>query len=180
MTSTIVQVLDLAFRQIISPEDIQARVAELGVELEQRMAGRKPLMLGVLNGSFIFAADLIRACHFDCAVSFVKLSSYAGTQSTGKVTTLIGLDENLKGRDLIVVEDIIDTGQTLHAFLQTLQRFQPASITVVSLLVKPDAIEYDFPIDLVGFNIPNEFVIGYGLDYNDIGRNLPGIYQKLD
>jgi len=180
MTDTVVQVLDLAFRQIISPNAIQERVVELGHELDIMMADKQPMMIGVLNGSFIFAADLIRVCHFDCPISFVKLSSYVGTQSTGQVTTLIGLDEDINGKDLIIVEDIIDTGKTLHSFLATLKTYNPASITLVSLLVKPDALEYDIPIDLTGFNIQNEFVIGYGLDYDNIGRNLAGIYQKID
>ena len=180
MTETIVQVLDLAFRQIISPKDVQNRVQELGHELCQRMKDKNPLMIGILNGSFIFAADLIRTCHFECPISFIKFSSYDGLKSSGKVTELIGLDEDITGKDLIIVEDIIDSGKTLHHFLEIVKAQQPASVTLVSLLVKPDALQYDFPIDLIGFNIANEFVIGYGLDYNNIGRNLSGIYQLVE
>ena len=179
MTETIVKAHDLSFKLLISSEEIGKRVREMGASLNTRFEGKAPLMVGILNGSFIFAADLIRQCRFDCPIQFVKLASYVGIQSSGTISTLMGLEQEIKGRDIIIVEDIIDSGKTMDYFIRFLNAKQPASITLVSLLVKPDALEYDFEIDHIGFNIANEFVIGYGLDYNELGRNLPGIYQLV-
>ena len=173
----LVKTHDLTFQPFISAEAVAERVMELGAILSQQFVGKNPLMIAVLNGSFVFAADLMRACEMDCEISFVKLSSYEGTGSSGKVTNVIGLDEDIKGRDVIVVEDIIDSGQTMTYFLETLSKLGPSSVSVVTLLLKPEVFCDRFPVDLIGFEIPNKFVIGYGLDYNGLGRNLKDIYQ---
>ncbi len=153
------------------------RVQELGDAISRDYAGRRPLLLGVLNGAFIFAADLVRACSIDCEMSFIKLSSYKGTQSTGEITQMIGLETPVENRHVILVEDIIDSGHTMAHFLPALRLLQPASIAVAALLFKPDALVHPVHIDYLGFEIPNHFVVGYGLDYNGLGRNLRAIYQ---
>lgn len=172
-----VQLHDLFFKPFLSAAEIQARVQEMGQQIAQDYQGRKPLFLGILNGSFVFAADLARACAIDADFSFVRLSSYEGTQSSGRVKTLVGLDTPIEDRHLILVEDIIDTGRTLNAFLPSLREQGAASVAVVTLLSKPDARTHPFEADYTGFEIPNKFVVGYGLDYEELGRNLPDIYQ---
>ena len=171
---------DLSFKPFLSKEKIQNRVNELSQIITSDYKGKKPIFLGILNGAFIFVADLVRACNLTCETTFIKLSSYDGVKSSGNVTTLIGMDIELKGRDVIVVEDIIDTGKTLNQFLKELKKLGPASIKLASLLVKPDALQHEIKVDYKGFDIPNKFVIGYGLDYNGEGRNLDGIYQLAE
>lgn len=168
---------DLTFQPFMMAETIAKRVSELGAILSKQYAGKNPLLIAVLNGSFVFAADLMRACGMDCEISFVKLSSYEGTGSSGKITDIIGLNENIKGRDIIIVEDIVDSGQTMVHFLKKLAESEPGSVSIVALLLKPEVFGNQFPVDYIGFEIPNKFVIGYGLDYNGLGRNLPDIYQ---
>lgn len=168
---------DLSFRKMISAKKIQERIAALGREISRRHAGQRPIFLAVLNGAFVFAADLVRACSIDCEVSFVKLKSYEGTRSTGRVTRHIGLEQSVKDRPVIIVEDIIDSGKTLSAFLPELRAEGPSAIEIAALLIKPEAMEYDLHIHYPGFEIPNRFVIGYGLDYDGLGRNLPDIYE---
>lgn len=141
--------------------------------------GKKPLFLAILNGSFMFAADIFRQIEVEAEICFVRLSSYAGTQSTGQVVTAIGLDKEITNRHVILLEDIIDTGRTLSAFLPNLEQQHPASLSIATLLHKPDAAQFTVPIHYCGFTIPNLFVLGYGLDYNGLGRNLPGLYQLL-
>ncbi len=175
----LVKAHDLPFELFISEAQIEKRVRELGKAIEADYKGKKPLLLGVLNGAFVFAADLIRASEIDCEISFIKLSSYRGLQSSGEVETLIGLDIDVNGRDIIIVEDILDSGKTLHYFLPELIKLQPASVALAIFLVKPEALEYPIHIDYQGFEIPNKFVIGYGLDYDGLGRNLRGIYQLV-
>ena len=172
-----VKVYDLVFEPYIKNIDIQKRVKEIADALEKDFSDKKPIFLAILNGSFVFAADLSRACNFDHEVSFIKLTSYEGTASTGKVTTQIGLQEDLTGRDVIIVEDIIDTGTTIYTFLPTLKEYKPKSISIVSLLLKPSALKYPLTMNHIGFEFPNKFVVGYGLDYNGLGRNLKDIYQ---
>lgn len=175
--SKTVKIHDLVFEPYIKNIDIQKRVKEIADALAKDFSDKKPIFLAILNGSFVFAADLARACNFDHEVSFIKLTSYEGTTSTGKVTTQIGLQEDLTARDVIIVEDIIDTGTTIYTFLPTLKEYNPKSISVVSLLSKPSALKYPLTMDHIGFEIPNKFVVGYGLDYNGLGRNLKDIYQ---
>ena len=168
---------DLSFQPYLLAETISERVKELGAVLTEKYADKKPLFVAILNGSFVFAADLLRACSMDCEVSFVKLSSYTGTGSTGKVMNIFGLNEDIKGRDIIIVEDIVDTGNTMKYFLQKLKEREPDSVTIVTLLLKTEVFNNQFEIDYVGFEIPNKFVVGYGLDYDGLARNLPDIYQ---
>lgn len=177
---SLIQVHDLHFRPMISHEAIQQRIREIGEALRIRYHDKQPLLLGVLNGAFVFAADLIRACDFEMELSFIKLSSYKGLRSTGQVATLIGLETEVMNRHIVIVEDIIDSGKTLHDFLPELEKFHPASIAIAVLLHKPDATEYPLEIDYIGFSIPNRFVVGYGLDYDGLGRNLPDIYELAD
>ncbi|MBK8558062.1 MAG: hypoxanthine phosphoribosyltransferase [Lewinellaceae bacterium] len=176
-TRDFIQLHDLRFVPLISETDIQARVGELGKILTEQYAGKNPLFISILSGAFVFAADLMRAFDSDCEVGFVKLSSYSGTRSSGDVQTVMGLEKNLKDRHIIIVEDIVDTGRTLHFFINHLRAMEPASICTVTFLRKPDAMEFPVEVDHVGFDIDNRFVVGYGLDYDDLGRNLPGLYQ---
>ena len=168
---------DLTLELMISEKEIHEKVEAMGKVLQEKYHGKNPLFLGVLNGSFVFTADLVRAFGETCEVSFIKLSSYSGLESTGEVATVIGLTTDVADRHIIVIEDIIDTGKTMYDFLPTLKKMNPASVAFATFLLKPDAIKYDFPIEYIGFEIPNKFVIGYGMDYNEQGRNLRGIYQ---
>ncbi len=175
-----IQAHDLFFRPFLSKEEIQHRVEELAMRITQDYSGKKPVFITILNGAFIFLADLVRHCDLPCEITFIKLSSYEGVKSTGKIQTLIGLDIELTGRDVIIVEDIIDTGETIRQFLKMLNEMRPASVKLAALLLKPEALQYEIAIDYKGFDIPNKFVIGYGLDYNGEGRNLPDIYQLVE
>lgn len=168
------------FSPYISQETIHARIADLGREISEVYAGQFPFFLGVLNGAFIFIADLVRACELECEVGFIRLSSYSGMQSVGEVRTLLGLNAAIEGRPVIIVEDIIDSGRTMAALIKDVQKHGPSSIEVASLLSKPDALEVPVDIRFLGFEIPNKFVLGYGLDYDGVGRNLKEIYQLND
>jgi len=172
-----VQAHDLIFQPFIPAQAIADRVSELGRDIARRHAGAVPVFLTVLKGAVFFAADLVRACPLDSELSFVRLSSYDGLESSGKLTEVIGIREDLSGRLVIVVEDIIDTGHTLSRFLPLLEKEKPERIEVASLLLKPAALNHPLKVDYLGFEIPYRFVIGYGLDYKGRGRNLPGIYQ---
>lgn len=175
-----IQVHDLSFELYLSAEQLQARVLALAQLLEEEYAGKQPLFIGVLNGAFMFASDLIKECNFDCEISFIKVASYRGTTSTGEVSTLIGLDKEIKGRHVIIVEDIIDTGNTMAKLMQDLTTYEPSSMALVSLLLKPEALEHPhLPLNYIGFEIPNKFVVGYGLDYDGLGRNYKDIYQLI-
>lgn len=181
MKSTLT-VHDLKFELYLTEPEIHNRVRELGEVIKEQYLGRNPLILPVLNGAFTFAADLLREINdIQCDVSFIKLASYRGTQSTGEVATLIGLDRSIKGKDIIILEDIVDSGKTISQLIQDLQQLEPASIKLATLLLKPAALAYkDFNLDYVGFEIPNSFVIGYGMDYDGFGRNLRGIYRLVE
>jgi hypoxanthine phosphoribosyltransferase len=149
----------------------------LAKQLNQEYAGKRPIFLSILNGSFLFTADLFKQITIEAEVCFIKLASYKGTTSSGNVITAIGLDANVSGRDIIIVEDIIDTGKTLHHFLPQLAASQPASIKIAVLLNKTEALAYPVKVDYACFDIPNKFVVGYGLDYDGLGRNTKAIYQ---
>lgn len=172
-----VNILDLHFIPLLTEQQVQARVHEIGAALTARFPDQKPLFISILSGAFVFASDLIRAFKSDCEVGFVKLSSYTGTRSSGAIQTVMGLEKDLRGRHVIVVEDIVDTGRTLHFFLNQLQLQEPASICTVTFLRKPEAAAFTVQVDYVGFDIEDKFVVGYGLDYEGLGRNLPGVYQ---
>ncbi|HMU09971.1 MAG TPA: hypoxanthine phosphoribosyltransferase [Ferruginibacter sp.] len=175
----VIQVLDKKFQPYIKAEQIQEQVARLGAQINAEYAGRNPLFIAILNGSFMFASDLFKELTVDAEICFIKLASYKGTKSTGNVVTSIGLDESLKGRHVIIVEDIVDTGKTLYEFLPQLTNQQPASLKIAALLHKPEALNFPLTIDYLGFNVPNKFLLGYGLDYDGHGRNLKEIYQLV-
>ena len=176
----LVKVHDKSFEPYISEAEIIGKVKQLSAELSKDYEGKKPLLIAILNGSFIFAADLFKYITIDAEISFIKLASYKGTKSTGHVVTAIGLDADITGRHIIIIEDIIDTGKTLNAFLPQLLNQQPASLKIAVLLHKPESTIYPVHIDYLCFSIPNKFVVGYGLDYDGLGRNLPAIYQLIE
>jgi hypoxanthine phosphoribosyltransferase len=165
------------FRLYLSDEKIQNRVAELGAEISRDFAGKTPVLIGILNGSFMFLADLLRSVEVDCEVDFLKLSSYGANKiSSGVVRELKKIDADIKGRHVIVVEDIVDTGLSIEFILHRLQEYEPASLSVATLLHKHEATQIEIDLDYVGFQIEDLFVIGYGLDYGQLGRNLDQIY----
>jgi hypoxanthine phosphoribosyltransferase len=172
-----IQVLDKTFEPYLKEAAIQEKITELALQLNKDYAGKRPLFLSVLNGSFLFTADLFKQITIEAEVSFIKLASYKGTSSTGNVITAIGLDINVKDRHIIILEDIIDTGKTLHHYLPQLESMQPASIKIAVLLNKKEALQYPVKVDYACFEIPNKFVVGYGLDYDGLGRNSKDIYQ---
>ena len=174
---TTVKLHDKTFDTYLPADTIQQKVQELANELNKEYEGKRPLCIAILNGSFMFAADLFKYLTIEAEISFIKLASYRGTKSTGKVVTAIGLEDDLFDRDVIILEDIVDTGKTLHEFLPKLHHQQPKSLKIVALLHKSVATKYPLTVDYVGFDIPDKFVVGYGLDYDGLGRNLKEIYQ---
>ncbi len=162
---------------LISEEEIQARITEIAEDISNKFKDEVPILIGVLNGSFIFISDLMRKMTIDCEMDFIKMSSYAGQESVGTVTLLKDISANITGRYVIIVEDIIDSGLTIKFLRDRLQGAKPKSVTIVTLLLKPDIANLDFKVDYVGFEIPPEFVVGYGLDYNQKLRHLPEIYR---
>ncbi len=162
---------------LISDDQIQVRINEIASEISEKFKDEVPILIGILNGSFIFMADLMRKMTIDCEMDFIKMSSYAGKESVGTVTLLKDISANITGRHVIVVEDIIDSGLTINFLRDRLKGAQPKSVTIVTLLLKPDIANLDFRVDYVGFEIPPEFVVGYGLDYNQKLRHLPEIYR---
>ncbi|HSU27397.1 MAG TPA: hypoxanthine phosphoribosyltransferase [Chitinophagaceae bacterium] len=175
----LIRVHNKDFEPYLSEDTIQQRVKALGAAINKDYNGKRPLFIAILNGSFMFAADLFKHLTIEAELCFIKLASYKGMKSSGKVVTSIGLEEDLFGKDVIIVEDIVDTGKTLHKFLPKLMHQQPRSLKIVALLHKSEATEYPLTLDYVGFDIPNKFVVGYGLDYDGLGRNLKEIYQVV-
>ena len=175
-----IRVLDKKFRPYLKADDIKEQIARRATQINADYAGKRPLFLAILNGSFMFAADLFKELKIDAEICFIKLASYKGTRSTGNVITSIGLDEPLNGRHVVIVEDIVDTGKTLYEFLPQLFVQQPASLKIAALLHKPTALKYPVTIDYLGFNVPDKFLLGYGLDYDGLGRNLGEIYQLVE
>ena len=174
-----IRVHDKVFKEYLSADLIQQRVSELAAQINTDYINKRPLFLAILNGSFMFAADLFRQVSLDAEISFIKIASYKGMRSSGQVMTAIGMDQDLHGREVIVVEDIVDTGKTLHHFLPSLGQQEPASIQIATFLHKPEATNFSVPLDYVGFSIPNKFVVGYGLDYDGLGRNYGALYQLV-
>ena len=174
-----IKVHDKEFISYISSGEIEEQVVRVAAEINRDYEGKKPLFIAILNGAFIFAADLFKHITIEAEICFIKLASYKGVKSTGKVITAIGLDVDLYGREVIIVEDIVDTGKTLFQFLPQLEHHHPASLKIASLLHKPEAMMHPIKIDYLGFTIPNKFVIGYGLDYDGLGRNIKEIYQLV-
>lgn len=175
----IITVHDKQFETYLADEVIQLRIKEIAEQINKDYTGRRPLFIAILNGSFMFAADLFKHLTLEPEICFIKLASYKGMKSSGKVVSTIGLEEDIFGKDVIIVEDIVDTGKTLHHFLPKLLHMQPKSLKIATLLHKPEATEFPLTLDYIGFTIPNKFVVGYGLDYSGLGRNLKEIYQLI-
>jgi len=171
---------DLKLNKLIDAQDMRAKIEALAEQVNRDYKGKTPLFLPILNGSFMFAADLLKEISVPCRVSFMKVASYAGTASTGQVNTLIGLEESIFNQDLIIIEDIIDSGLTLQKILEELRGRGAKSVEVITLLRKAAAREKNIPVKYVGFELENQFVVGYGLDYDGLGRNLKDIYAKAD
>lgn len=171
-----IQVHDKKFKPFISFEKLEEQTIRIAREINQDLKGQTPLFLSILNGSFMFAADLLKHITLDCEISFVKLASYSGTSSTQNVRQLIGFDEDIYGKTIVVIEDIIDSGLTMERVLEQLNDLGAHDVRVATLLFKPNAFKRDYDVHYKGFDIGNEFIIGYGLDYNRQGRNLKDIY----
>ena len=171
-----IKLQDKVFRVMIPAEEIDRAVDRVAEQLNERYAGRTPVFLGVLSGSFLFLSDLVPKTTFNSQLAFVKISSYEGTESTGQVKQQFGVDFDIEGRDIIIVEDIVETGHSMNYLLDHLRRKNPASISICTLFFKPDKFLYEYKVDYVALSIGNEFIVGYGLDYNQLGRNLKDIY----
>ena len=175
-----IQIKDKRFTPFIPEERILKEVARVASEINRDLEGTNPLFLSVLNGAFMFAADLMRNLTIPSEISFVKLASYAGTSSTGKVKELVGLNDDIEGRTVVTVEDIVDTGVTMKHLLETLQARKPKEIRIATLLLKPDKLKVELDIHYVAMRIPNDFIVGYGLDYDGLGRNYRDIYTVME
>ena len=175
-----IRVLDKKFREFIPEQEIKEKIIKLADQINKDFAGKEVVFLGILNGAFLFAAELLKRIDLKARISFVKLASYEGTSSSGTIKELIGWNEEIRNKYIIVVEDIVDTGNTLERIVDELVIRKASGIKIATLLLKPEAYTKDIPIDYVGFRIPNDFVIGYGLDYDGYGRNLPSIYTLIN
>lgn len=175
-----IQIKDKQFKTFISEASILKEVRRVAGEINADLAGDNPLFISVLNGSFMFTADLMKRLTIPCEISFVKLASYEGTSSTGKVKELVGLNENITGRTVVIVEDIVDTGLTMQRLIETLRAQRPKEIRIATLLLKPDKLKVDLDIRYVAMRIPNDFIVGYGLDYEGLGRNYRDIYSVVE
>ena len=176
---SVIQVNGKDFEPYLTAAQIDKEIKRLGASLNLDYEGKRPLFIAILNGSFMFASDLFKELTIEAEISFIKLASYKGTKSTGRVITSIGLDESLKDRHVVILEDIVDTGKTLSEFLPQLADHQPASLKIASLLHKPAAQIHPLTIDYVGFSVPNKFLLGFGLDFDGLGRNLKEIYKLV-
>lgn len=176
----VINILDKKFETSYTEEEILKRVKAVAERINTDMAGKNPLLLAVLNGSFMFAADLMRMITIPCEISFVKLASYQGTTSTGEIKEVIGINEDLAGRTVIIVEDIVESGLTMKRMIDTLGTRNPASIHICTLLLKPEKLKIDLNIEYAAMEIPNDFIVGYGLDYDQQGRNLRDIYTLVE
>lgn len=174
-----VTIKDKTFGISISSEQIQKRVREIGEQLEVDLKGKNPLFIPVLNGAVLFFADLLKHVSVECEISFVRVSSYNGTQSTGVVKNILGLNDSIKGRTVVIVEDIVDSGNTMMHLIDDLNKQHPSEIKIITLLLKPDMLKHDIKLDYVGFEVPEAFLVGYGLDYDGLGRNLNDIYKLV-
>lgn len=172
-----IEILDLKFKPYISEVEIEKAIKAMSGSINERYSQRKPLFICVLNGSFIFSSDLLKNISIPCQIEFVKLKSYDGMESTRKVKEMLSLQSDIKDRDIIILEDIVDTGHTLNFFIEKISALQPNSIAIAALLFKKRAFQYDFKIDYLGIEIEDKFVVGYGMDYKEYGRNLSSIYQ---
>ena len=175
-----VKINDKSFRVSIPEAEIKQRVKALAEQMSKDLEGKNPIFLGVLNGSFIFAADLMREMTIPCEISFVKLASYQGTTSTGKVREVLGINEDLSGRTVVIVEDIVESGQTMKQMIESLGTRNPESVRICTLFFKPEKLKEDLNLDYVAFSIPDDFILGYGLDYDGLGRELKDVYTIVE
>lgn len=171
------QIRDKTFVPFIESAPLQERIKVLAQEVNKDYEGKNPLLIGVLNGSFMFVADLFKSIEIECEITFIRVSSYQSTESSGKVKQILGLKEDIQNRDVIIVEDIVDTGMTMQEILGQLASQKPASIKIMTMLFKPSALKVPLKLDYVGFEIENKFVVGFGLDYDGFGRNLDAIWM---
>ena len=174
------KVHDKEFEIYIPNDEIQRVISEMAKKINKDLAGKDVIFLGILNGAFMFASDLFREITLDSQISFLKLASYAGTSSTGTVKRLIGINEDIFNKTVVILEDIVDTGVTLDNIIKQLKGYEPAEILVATMLFKPDAYTKDLMLDYVGLEIPNDFILGYGLDYEGYGRNLSDLYKVIE
>lgn len=175
-----IHVLDLDFVPFIDREQLQIRIQEIAAQISEDYREKAPVFVPILNGAFMFASDLFKEISIPCEVSFIKLASYTGTESTGVIKQVLGIQMDISGRHVVIVEDIVDTGLTMAEVIRIFSAMNPASLTVASLFVKPEAVQVELPIGYTGFEIDNKFILGYGLDYNGFGRNYPDVYVKVD
>ena len=176
---SIVKIKDKTFQTSITEAEIRSRIKELAQQISQDMDGKTPLFLGVLNGAFIFAADLMREMTTPCEISFVKLASYQGTTSTGTIHEVLGINEDLSGRTVIIVEDIVESGLTMKRMIESIGTRNPASVHICTLFFKPEKLKEELNLDYVAFRIPDDFIVGYGLDYDGLGRELKDVYTLV-
>ena len=175
-----VTLYDKKFRELISENDIKERIQKLGADISSDLEGKDVVFLGILNGAFLFAADLFRCISLQAKISFVKLASYEGTKSSGSIKELIGWNEDIRSKTIVIIEDIVDTGNTLERIIDELVIRKVSEVRIATLLFKPAAYTKEIPLDYVGFEIPDNFVVGYGLDYDGYGRNLSSVYSLVD
>ena len=175
--SDVITIRDKTFKPYITQQKITEAVTTVAVKINNDFKQEVPLFLVVLNGSFMFAADLFREIKMEAEITFIRVSSYSGTESTGTVKSVVGIKENLEGRTVVIIEDIVDTGDTAIYLIDELKKQNPEKVLFASLLLKPDALRHPIKIDYVGFEVPNDFLVGYGLDYDGLGRNLKDIYK---
>ena len=174
-----IKVHDKKFRKIISARKVQQAIEVVAKKINKDFKNKKPIFISVLNGSFLFTADLIKKVTIECEISFIKISSYSGTQSTGNMNTLIGLKEDLKGRNVVVLEEMVDSGNTIEKVIGELKKLNPESLKIATLFFKPEAYKKNIKLDYIGMDVPNDFLVGYGLDYDGLGRNLQDIYAAV-
>ncbi|HNW56410.1 MAG TPA: hypoxanthine phosphoribosyltransferase [Bacteroidales bacterium] len=174
-----ITILDKKFKEFIPEKDIEKRIGELADQINKDYKGKDVVFVGILNGAFLFAAELFKRIDLEAKITFVKLASYTGTKSSGSIKELIGWNENIQGKNVIIIEDIVDTGHTLERIIDELVIRKVAEVKIATLLFKPEAYTKKIPVDYAGFEIPNNFVVGYGLDYDGYGRNLPSVYTLI-
>lgn len=174
-----ITVRDKTFELSISSETIQKRIEELAARISNDLKGKCPLFVCVLNGSFIFTADLFKRISIEAEITFIRVSSYQGTQSSGVIKSIVGINDSLAGRTIVISEDIVDTGDTAIYLIDEIKKQNPEKIYFASLLLKPKALRHDIKVDYTGFEVPNDFLVGYGLDYDGLGRNLQDIYKLV-
>jgi hypoxanthine phosphoribosyltransferase len=177
--TTDIQIKDLRFTQYLTQRDLHSRIHELAIDINHDYQDKKPIFVSVLNGSFMFTSDLLKMIDIDSEVNFIKVSSYDGLESTGKIVQELPFGKWVTDRHIIIVEDIVDTGRTLRHILREIQQWDPATVEIATLFLKPQSFDYDYKLAYVGFEIPDKFIVGYGLDYDGLGRNYPDVYQLV-